>query len=71
MVTEILKSLFPSKAVGHDNIPARLVKDGACIIADPLTQLFNSSIGSESYPSHWKYGQVTPVFNKGDANLKS
>ena len=71
MVMEILKSLSPSKAVGHDNIPARLIKDGACIIADPLTQLFNSSIGSNSYPSHWKYGQVTPVFKKGDENLKS
>ena len=51
MVMEILKSLSPSKAVGHDNIPTRLVKDGACFIADPLTQLFNSSIGSNSYIS--------------------
>ena len=71
MVTEILKSLSSSKAVGHDKIPARLVKDGACIIADPHTQLFNSSIGNKSYPSHSKYGQVTPVFKKGDENLKS
>ena len=34
-------------------------------------QLFNSSVRSNTYPSHWECGQVTPVFKKSDENLKS
>ena len=59
------------KGAGYDNIPIRLVKDGAGITADPLAKLFNTSIFCGGYHTPWKYGQVTPVFKKGDENLKS
>ena len=67
----VIQKLSSSKAAGYDNIPVRLVKDGAGIIADPLAKLFNTSICSGEYPTPWKYGKVTPVFKKGDENLKS
>ena len=67
----VMQELSSSKAAGYDNIPVRLVKDGAGIIADPLAKLSNISISSGGYPTLWKYGQVTPVFKKGDENLKS
>ena len=34
----------------YDNIPVRLVKDGAGIIGDPLAKLFNTSVFSSGYP---------------------
>ena len=71
IVMEVIQKLSSSKAAGYDNIPVRLVKDGAGIIAGPLANLFNTSIRSSGYPTPWKYGQVTPVFKKGDENLKS
>lgn len=67
----VIQNQSSSKAAGYNNIPVRLVKDGAGIIADPLGKLFNTSISSGGYPTLWKYGQVTPVFKKGDKNLKS
>ena len=71
IVMGVIQKLSSSKAAGYDNIPVCLVKDGAGIIADPLAKLFNTSIFSGGYPTPWKYGQATPVFKKGDENLKS
>ena len=71
IVMGVIHKLSSSKAAGYDNIPVRLVKDSAGIIADPLAKLFNTSVLSGGYPTPWKYGQVTPVFKKGDENLKS
>ena len=64
VVTDIVKSLPASKAIGYDDIPSRLVKDSISILARPLCILFNSSIASNCFPTCWKSGQVTPVFKK-------
>ena len=71
VVTGVMQKLSFSKTAGYDNISVRLVKDAAGIIADPLGKLFNTTISSGGYPTLWKYGQVTPVFKKGDENVKS
>ncbi|PFX15676.1 Titin [Stylophora pistillata] len=35
----ILKSLDPNKATGHEQIPARVLRDGASVLAAPVTHL--------------------------------
>lgn len=65
----VMQNLSSSKTAGYDNIPVRLVKDGVGITADRLANLLNTSIRSSGYPTRWTYGQVTPVFKKGDENL--
>lgn len=40
IVTEVVKSLSTSKAIGHDNIPIRLVKDGISVLSGPLSTLY-------------------------------
>ena len=70
VVIDIIKSLPASKAIGHDNIPTRLVKDSISILARPLCTLFNSSIAGNCFPTCWKSGQVTPVFKKDTEYLK-
>ena len=43
-VLEILKNIDPTKASGIDNISGRFIKDGATILAKPISQLCNLSI---------------------------
>ena len=53
------------KAVGLDNIPARLLKDSAGIVNKPLTTIINASLRSGQVPSDWKAARVIPLFKKG------
>ena len=61
-----LKQLRTNKAIGLDNISARLLKDSASVISKSLTNLFNQSLVTRSFPSLWKFGKVSAVFKKGD-----
>ena len=54
------------KSCGHDMLPPRLVKESATVIAEPITNILNTSIDQGCYPSAWKMGQVTPLFKKND-----
>ena len=46
--------LKAGKAVGLDNIPARLLKDAADTVAKPLTIIINASLQSGRVPDDWK-----------------
>ena len=37
-----LKYLHPNKATGHDQIPARVLRDGASVLAAPIARLINT-----------------------------
>jgi hypothetical protein len=66
-----LKSLKTNKAIGLDNISARLIKDVSVVICKPLTCLYNRSLHSAVFPNIWKMGRVTALFKSGsrhDAN---
>ena len=65
VISDTVLSLPSLKAMGCDNIPLWLIKDGISIIAKPLSYIFNYSLYLNTYPNSWKYGQVTPVFNRG------
>ena len=60
-----LRGLKTGKAVGLDNIPPRLLKDSACIVATPLTTIINASLRQGIVPDDWKSARVTPLFKKG------
>ena len=61
-----LKQLKTNKAIGLDNISARLLKDSASAISASLTRLFNLSLETRTFPSLWKSGKVAALFKKGD-----
>ena len=61
-----LKQLKTNKAIGLDNISARLLKDSASVISASLTRLFNLSLETRTFPSLWKFGKVAALFKKGD-----
>ena len=47
----ILKSLDPNKATGHDQIPARVLRDGASVLAAPIVRLINTVIDNACVPA--------------------
>ena len=59
---------LPNKFSDNDVIPAKLLKDCPCLIPF-LTELFNASLSSGSFPSCWKKAVVTPVPKKGKRDL--
>ena len=68
-VTKQLKQLKTNKAAGLDNMPGRLLKVSAPIIAPSLTYIYNLSLSTSTFPYEWKAAKVTPLFKSGDRNL--
>lgn len=64
-VLKKLKALNPSKATGHDNIPAKFLSDAAEIITPCITYLINLSIDQGQFPSYFKLARVIPLYKKG------
>ena len=54
----------PEKACGLDKIHCRMLKDGAEILAEPISQIVNMSLGSK-FPEGCKTVKVRPIFKKG------
>ena len=63
-VEHTLISLDSNKATGPDEIPARLLKVTAPIIAPSLSKLFNKSLRLGSIPEEWKLANVVPLHKK-------
>ena len=60
-----LNCLETGKSVGLDGLSARFLKDGAVVLADPITHIVNFSISAESVPSGFKDARVKPLYKKG------
>ena len=63
-VLSALNNLNPNKSTGPDQIPTKLLKMIALLIAEPLTKLFNKSLSLGTFPTLWKQARVTPVYKK-------
>ena len=64
-ISSILKGLNPFKAAGIDNLSGKFLKDGAHVLARPISQLCNLSIKLNSFPRSCKIAKVKPLFKKG------
>ena len=51
-------------------LPPRLIKESSRAIACPVAKILNTSIAYSRYPSHWKMGQVAPLFKKDEELYK-
>ena len=57
-VKKLLKEIDIKKAVGVDTIPPKLIKIGADIIAEPLTQAINCCLRQGIFPDNAKIASV-------------
>ena len=64
VLRKILK-LKSNKGVGPDNIPPKLIKDSAEVIAPYLSYIFNRSLSERKFPDDWKSARVCPIFKSG------
>ena len=64
-ILNILKDLNPSKAAGVDDLSGKFLKDGADILARPISLLCNLSTKLSSFPRSCKIAKVKPLFKKG------
>ena len=61
----MLKTINANKATGPDNIPGRLLKIASDILSPSLTEIFNKSLSTGSYPDDWKMAKVMPIYKHG------
>ena len=65
-ILDLIRSLNPSSAPGIDGVTNKFLQNIAHVIAEPLAAIFNLSMSSGVFPSHWKTAAVTPVHKSGD-----
>ena len=64
-VLKILRDIGTSKAAGIDRLPGRFLKDGADVLAKPVTDIRNLSISLNKFPRAFKLAKAKPIFKKG------
>ena len=61
----IMANIESSKAAGIDKLPGRFFKDGANILAKPISALCNLSISQGVFPNACKVAKLKLIFKKG------
>ena len=51
--------------MGIDNLAGKFLKDGAPILAAPITELCNLSIAMSIFPENCKIAKLKPLYKKG------
>ena len=65
-VQSVLEKLDTTKATGPDDIPARLLRETAAVIAQSLCCLFNKSLRAGTLPDEWKLANIVSIYKKGN-----
>ena len=68
-VKDVLLHLNVSKACGPGLIGLRLLKEGADILAYPLSIVFNRSLDQGYFPNSWKEANISSIFKNDDKSL--
>ena len=65
-ISKLLQNLNIHKAMGPDQISAKILRELQDILALILEIIFNHSLNTGIVPSDWKMANITPLFKKGD-----
>ena len=63
-VYNLLRTIDPSKSSGPDDVPGRLLKEGAEWLAEPLANLFSLSLSKGALPCDWTSANVSSSTRK-------
>ena len=64
-IFQLLKGINEDKAAGLDNLSGKFLKDGATVLAKPISQICNLSIKYTLFPTDCKVAKLKPLFKKG------
>ena len=70
-VNDLINILNPSKSVGPNSIPIKLLKIIGCSVSPVLALLVNQSFQSGIFPDKLKIAKVISIFKKGNPELPS
>ena len=70
-VTKFLQGLNPSKALGPDELPHRVLKELATELVQFFAHLFQKSLDTGEIPKEWSLANICPLYKKGDRTLAS
>ena len=65
IVLKLLKDIGENKAAGLDNLSGKFLKDGATVLAEPISQICNLPITYSIFLSDCKIAKLKPLFKKG------
>ena len=63
-VLKLLQQFNPFKSTGIDNLSGKFLKEGAPVLASPITDLVNLSISLSSFPDDYKIAKLKPLYKK-------
>jgi len=63
----ILKKLVDSKATGHDQISATILKRLSGVLAQPFTRICRRLLYEGCWPKIWKLHMIVPIYKRGSA----
>ena len=69
VILKLLKDMNIDKAAGIDNLSAKFLKDGADILAKPISEICNLSIKYSRFPTDCQIAKLKPLFKKGSTTL--
>ena len=64
-ILKMLQQTNANKAPGIDKLPGIFIKDGANLLAAPITNLINLSISTSTFPDSFKIAKLIALFKKG------
>ena len=64
-ILKLLKDTNPEKAPGIENLSGRFLKDGAVVLASPISKLCNLLIKRSKFPLDCKIVKLKPLYKKG------
>ena len=68
-VEQALRSLKIGKSIGCDEVPNRLLREGAELLSYPIYQIFRRSIRDRIFPECWKLADIIPMPKKRTPSL--
>ena len=63
-ILKLLEDVKISKSAGIDNLAGKFLKEGASVLASPITDLCNLSISLSSFPDGCKIAKLKPLYKK-------
>ena len=69
LVLQLVKDMNIDKAAGIDNLSGKFLKDGAIILAKPISKLCNLSKKYSLFPTGCQIPKLKPLFKKGSTTF--
>ena len=63
-VQKLLEGINPTKSAGLDNLTGKFLRDGASVLAVPISDLCNLSISLSIFPDDCKIAKLKPIYKK-------